>query len=812
MQNLDITEIKHAMKKFNLGQIEDQYIDKVGGKARGLDRLIKEGFCVPKGFVLFDIELDTDLEEATAFFEDSRLTRVAVRSSATAEDGEDCSYAGQFVTVLNVEGRLAFQDALKQCIGSLKTKLTDTYSKNFANSQKSGMTVVVQQMLVPECAGVCFTANPQDSNQIIVEAVDGLGEQLVSGEKSAVQYIEQIDTFHDFICDNSSKKIAPPLTKELLCQIYIQGLEIQSIMGVPQDLEWAVYNGKLFWLQARPITTLDSVLETEFNFDKDIIGHATTKFNIGEMLPGAVTPLSLTTTVYAIDWGIRRMLNIIGANKKMREIPDFGCVFSSYGHLFMNLTQLYRVANTTFLAGKKNIDFSICDRELVGDENGIIAGKKKWFIPRLYYSFRYIAFIMSYKKAIKQIDRLAKKFIITHDNTPQGLYNAIDKSLVDVNIAALLHYVTSGHGGAMSSAVTNALNKKLKCTEKSRSVLAQMLERIDGIESADILHSLSKVADTVLLEEPKAKNFSVEQLQDYLQLVNSKVKEAIATFMKRHGHRAVREAELRNKSWANDEVAFVKYLKTVINGTLPSAENASVPNLKAIAKENGFKGMQAGKIVYFAKQARAGVVNREFSKAKLIKVFDVLKSAYGSLATKLVEIERIPDEDIIYFLTHKEVGQLVKTQNPKLIKKALQRRRIIKQQATLTFKEVYVGIPVPYIIDYSASENKNILQGTPVSRGIVTGTARVVQSIEDAEKLQKGEIMVAEFTDIGWSPFYCLIDGLVTEVGSALSHGAVVAREYALPLVAGVAGATKLIQTGDIITIDGNAGIVLRRE
>jgi len=105
-------------------------------------------------------------------------------------------------------------------------------------------------------------------------------------------------------------------------------------------------------------------------------------------------------------------------------------------------------------------------------------------------------------------------------------------------------------------------------------------------------------------------------------------------------------------------------------------------------------------------------------------------------------------------------------------------------------------------------ESGDIMRGTAVSRGMVTGSARIVKNSEDAAKLQKGEIMVASFTDIGWSPYYCLIDGLVTEVGGALSHGAVVAREYALPLVSNIVGATQLIKTGDIITVDGGAGTV----
>ena len=98
--------------------------------------------------------------------------------------------------------------------------------------------------------------------------------------------------------------------------------------------------------------------------------------------------------------------------------------------------------------------------------------------------------------------------------------------------------------------------------------------------------------------------------------------------------------------------------------------------------------------------------------------------------------------------------------------------------------------------------------GSSISRGKATGKARVVRNVEEANSLEKGEIMVASFTDIGWSPYYCMLGGLVTEVGSALSHGAVVAREYALPLVSNIPFATQVIKTGDLISIDGYTGEV----
>jgi len=789
------------MKIFKLGQIENEYLDKVGGKARGLDGLIRAGFSVPAGFVLADIDLEKDLDTATEYYLESNLGIVAVRSSASAEDGQDFSYAGQFATLLNVNGEKEFKKAVRQCIESLYAVTAKSYGEKFGGNKSCTMSVVVQQMIDADCAGVCFTTDPNNTGNILIEAVDGAGEALVSGTAAAMQYSilkSEID---------SLTNVNPPLTVELVKKICREAIRFQEISKTPLDLEWCVKDDKIYWLQARPITVSEVCDIDEFNLTEDLTGYAITRYNISEMLPGAVTPLSLYTTVYAIDWGIRKMLKVAGANKKMKECPAFSCVFSANGHLFMNLSTIYRITRTTYLANVSSVDLSICDRVLGENEKGIVPGKNAWFLPRLINSFKYINFIMSAKKAKKLITKISGNFTIGDgDQTIQSLYNAITDAQNISNKAAYLHYITSGQSGAMSSATTGVLNKKFNNREKSRAVLAQMLERIDGIESVDILASLCRIAKAILQDDPKAKEFTVEQLKEYLQIADNNVKQLHTEFMNRHGHRAIREAELRSPSWANDEKAFLQYLKTVITGGMTEPVKQSPPDLKQIAKDNGFKGLKAGMLVYYAKQAREGVKNREYSKAKLIKIFDAFKKAYSKLAKMLVEIGRLPDEDAIYFLTHDEIGLLVNSENAGLIKKALQRRRLLKTQSQLQFAEVYTKMPQP--IAAKKIEAGEILRGTPVSRGVATGPARVVKSTEDALKLQQGEIMVAEFTDIGWSPFYCLIEGLVTEVGSALSHGGVVAREYALPLVANVANATSIIKTGDIITIDGEAGIV----
>ena len=973
------------MKIFNLGEIDNNYIEAVGGKARGLNNLIKKGFSVPQGFVLVDFDKNNkdNIVQATEYFLNSDLKKVAVRSSASAEDGADFSYAGQFKTFLNIDNVQDFAHAVISCIESLSNGPGKDYNNKFGDHSIK-MNVVVQCMIDADYAGVCFTQDPNNKENMLIEAVAGLGEALVSGEVSGEQYIVPLtliennnnylnqaelvgnnninqttpaessninqiiaaessnisqtalvennnivgatigrpqvstninvsthcnssaeatsgrplastnaadnsvilshSTEHFFeesveatnnrsqeasvveaigvdpgnadVADNcksvpkinnsvgrvdpdtpfkisnnigsyeqfcANKKLLIP---QMLHQICTQAIAIKNVFnGTPLDLEWAIQDGMLYWLQARPITTLEEAQEDEFDPQFNLIGHTVTRCNIGEMLPGAITPLTHSVSLFAIDWGLREMLRVAGAVKRTDDLPPYSCAFSTSGHLFLNLSTLYRLTNAAFLTDKNNVDFSICGRAL--EEQGVVPGKKAWFLRRLKNTFAYLKFVLSSKKARQQLIAIADNFTISKSNNAIELYNTIDKNKHISDRVALLHYITSAHAGAMSSALIKSLQKKISDIEECKTILAKVLEGIDGIESVDILASLKRIAKTILEENPNAVNYNTSELSLYLKNAGEQVQAACATFFHRHGHRAIREAELRNKGWAEDREAFLEYLKTVIASGKVEPEPLPAPNLEKIFKDLGFK--RTGKLMFFARQARQGVRNREYSKSKLIKVLNEFKKAYSQLATILVSDGKLPDEDAVFFLTHQELATLIinketwlNTQelaaneltelankaSAALVKKVLQRRRLLASQSVLRFREIYLGkpesLPVPTLADVG-----NTLQGTAISRGLVTGPARVVRNTEDAAQLKKGEIMVAVFTDIGWSPYYCLIEGLVTEIGSALSHGAVVAREYALPFVSNIQGAVSIIKTGDVITVDGATGKVV---
>ena len=259
---------------------------------------------------------------------------------------------------------------------------------------------------------------------------------------------------------------------------------------------------------------------------------------------------------------------------------------------------------------------------------------------------------------------------------------------------------------------------------------------------------------------------------------------------------------MRNRGWRDDELALMRNLHTVLVGRLTPGERRPFDPQSLFAR---FGFMKRRSLTWIGTNARRAVCEREYTKSRIIRVIDAFKVQYRALAALLVRDGLLPDEDLIYFLTHAEIGRLLDGES-ELCRRALSRRAVFPEAEELSYPDVSLGKPRP--LDPAAFASGEAICGVPVSRGRVVGRARVVHSVADAEQLTPGEIMIAAFTDIGWSPYYSIIAALVTEVGSALSHGAVVAREYGLPTVVNAKNATKILKTGTPILVDATRGSI----
>ena len=780
------------MKIYQLGQLPEEIYPSVGGKAKGLDMLVRQGFTVPEGFVITDTDL-IDEEAIYQAFDAMKAEKVSVRSSASNEDQSSASNAGQYETCLFVD-RSHLMESVKKCLESLNSRRVEDYARHFELKQGT-MNIVVQEMIDSDKAGVLFTAGPNNGSAILIEAVSGQGENLVSGQVTAHRY-------------EISRKYYRPCSDDLLNEyeikrLYETGKKVRTVFAEEKDLEWAIHNGQLYLLQMRPITTEIIDIE-EFDRDDDLSGHLFTKRNVGEMMPGAVTPLTLSTSAKAIDYGMRYMLYKAGVYSSPYEEKPLRLISSISGHLFFDMNLLYNMYAKVGIANPQSMNLSI-----MGEYHDYppITAKFSNPIVRGINSVKFLSYVMTGKRAMKRFDTMLTKVHFTETSSYQELYRSIDYNLAYLDESLIYHYASSSSSGSATSTLYMMLDKYFPDKKRYQSFLSHLLTNIPNIESADILSCLQEMAALIKKREPKAVDFSAGELLEFIKN-DAETNAKYQDFLARHGHRCIKEAEMRNKPWREDELPLMNYLQSIINSPMKLVQSEEKIDLR---KEFAFirNPLLKRASIIFAKRARQAVVDREYTKSQLIQIIDLFKQQYARLAKLMMTANVLTDTDLIYFLTHTEIGKLIDGDTT-LLAVAERRRKAYAIQENLSFDDIYIGKPTADVFD--VGQNDGVMKGVPVSNGECEGIVRVVYSIDDANKLQKGEIMVARFTDIGWTPYYSIVNGMITEIGSSLSHGAVVAREYGLPAIVNMKGATKLLKNGDRIRMDAGKGTVVLAE
>lgn len=766
----------------------------VGGKAEGLARLKADGFDVPPAFVVIGAtpgNVPDDLEEHYLAL---GARRVAVRSSALGEDSHDASFAGQYETVLDVEGTAELRAAIDLCLRSLGNARAAAYREHQRDAPSSRMSVVVQKMIDARAAGVLFTSNPVTArrDQVVIDAVAGLGDALVSGQATPDHWI----LTQDGVVTHREIRGDQPVLDDTELRRLLQGaLRAEAQYGTPVDMEWAFDRAnRLWWLQARPITRLPAdpnELDTRAHPD-----HVYTWANIGEMMPGAVTPLTYSVTGRGIDIGMQRTYRRIGAQVPPGDEPRYVGMF--FGHLFINLTTLAELSAHVAGSTKKQMCLAVCGRDVeeVTDPEPVSA------MRRAFNGFRYFGLLAASAKHRRELDRLRRDLALPRTGSAQRLHRAIDERLPQLWKAYELHLLSSASSGALSPILLGILAKGEDPSQAHHAELAALLAGAQDVESAHIAEGVERVIEC-LVDHPRAPEAFVDAAPDAaLAWLRSEhagpASEALARYLARHGHRAVRELELRQEEWAVDPTPLIQSIQSGLRARLQHPEAARSQS-RAAPQTHAHPVIRR-----LLPLAHAAIRSREHTKSALVDVTTRFKHAYRALGAQLVREGLLPDSDAVFFLTHAELGELLAGRTG-LADRATRRRETLSYQMPLQFPQVFRGKPNP--LDLSMRQSpEGALLGKPVSRGKVTGRARVVENLEDAAALEAGEILIAPITDVGWTPYFSLIAGLATDVGSAVSHGAVVAREYGLPAVVNLGNATRQFQTGDLVVLDGDAG------
>ena len=778
----------------------------VGGKAAGLAKLVRLGLRVPAAFVVVGASPGNLPEDLEARYAQLGGGAVAVRSSALGEDSADASFAGQYETILDVTGIDALRAAIETCLASLQNDRAAAYRRQSAHDDvEVAMSVVVQNMAPAASAGVLFTADPVTGrrDRVIIDAVRGLGEALVSGHASPDHYVlDRTGTTREAQLEGA----APILGEAVRRKLVASALAAEAAEGCPLDLEWAVDgDDEIHWLQARPITHLPpdpNELDTPIADPT----HVFTRCNVGEMFPGACTPLSYSFTARSIDVGMQMMHVQVGIQKAV--VPDMRFLIMNSGHLFLNLSTMSETATHALGSSADQLALSVCGRPVT--EFTIRGGEPPSRLRRTANGGRYIKYLLGQPKARREMRRLVTELSFPASETSSAAWQEIDRRFPFIYDAMHYHLISSASSGVLTPTLLGVIAGGREASEADHATVAALLAGADDVESADIIAGAERITHQIAAHPDGERSFTDAGPDAALDWIRSPAAGAAGAeferYLRDHGHRAIKELELRQPEWRADPRPVIRSLQVSLRQR-GSVRVRPTPSADTAPSDRGGTGRA---VALLARMARQAVRSREETKSGLVAVTTRFKEAYRALAALLVAEGLLPDADAAFFLTHDELGRLATDGETGLVPVALARRDAFAVQETYEFPDVFQGEPDRLDLDLEVptGESAGVVRGAPVSRGRVTGVARIVRNLDEAAGLQRGEILIAPITDVGWTPYFSLIAGLVTDVGSAVSHGAVVAREYGLPAVVNTRIATRVFATGDRIVLDGESGVV----
>ncbi|MFI0350152.1 PEP/pyruvate-binding domain-containing protein [Actinomadura sp. 9N407] len=787
-----------------LVELSDVIDARYGGKALGLAELAAAGFPVPAAFVIANAAagvLPVELEARYARMAASAETgAVAVRSSAAGEDGLESSFAGQYETVLGVHGYDELLAAIRHCAAGASAERAAAYRPGAGIS--GAMHLVVQEMVDARAAGVVFTADPAGGRRdlCVVDAVPGLGESLVDGSASSDHY--EVDRAGQIM----DRRIAssPALTDDEVMAVVAGARAAEARWGMPLDLEWAIdRTGEIRWLQARPITTLPGDLN---EMDSTVAGedHVYTRCNIGEMMPGAFCPLTASVSGQAIEYAMQ-MVQVAGGFQDSYHEDRWLQLGYFSGHLFLNMTE--GTALSSGILGNSLEQYSLSIAGRVVDE--LVPKPPKPLARRLVNTVRLTTFALSAGRAIRRLDRELARFEAPSAAEPAALLAELDAGIELYNEATLTHVRSSSRSAVAANVLEQTVMREAiragRSEDEGRSRAAAMMAGAADVESAVMLEHLDDVVGRLAGDPAAAEAFLERDAAEAVTGLTGgtgPISRTFNEFLRRHGHRGYRELCMRDRSWRDDPDGLGTIMQAMLRARLSAGDTVRP------TPASPQKGVSRT-VRMMARLARAGARGREATKSRMVQVAYLLSRGYGLLGERLAATGRLPDADLVFFFARSELPALAGTGDVQdLVDRASGRRAALPFQARLEFPDVSVGKPVPARLEPPEGSEDGVIVGRPACSGVVEGIVRVATTVAQARELHPGEVLVAPVTDVGWTPYFTLIAALVTDIGSSVSHGAVVAREYGLPCVVNTQGATRVLRTGDRVRVDGDRGTV----
>ncbi|PZC85674.1 hypothetical protein B5X24_HaOG215944 [Helicoverpa armigera] len=768
--------------------------------------------------------------------------RFAVRSSAVGEDSEELSAAGQNETILGCISDDDIIQGVQKCWASMFAFTSSYYRRQNGQPCLCGGGVVVQALVTPRAAGVMFTRHPAhgDPSRLLITANYGLGESVVSGAVEPDTII--LKRTRDGLLTISKKEVGsktqrvktegsgiamedvPEGERNVACITDAEALKLakigvtqEELWGAGRDIEWAVTENEIFLLQARPITSLDRWTEEELLHELDspiMADDDLTSFgNTGEVLPKPLTAMSYDIVNGPLCSGMERVM--VGDTGPIYDAP----VVITHNRCAMSLyNTIYRNTPKEIDVGIRMIEMSIHGHKVADGQiwKTALHRRPAHWLNHLKGIWLLLKTLVWSKWAMNDSIKIAQnaKFDIETQN-PKELLDIVSNTEDIMERVSYNHTTTSAaSSGSQFIAMTILLEGKTDFSAEQCNEIGALFSSGDVL-SAEVPVALAKIVQKLeasgLAEEFRAQD--PKKALDWLKhYAHDDIYIDVREFLEQHGYRAVMEFDLVTKPWVlvpEDMMKVLQNLYVASEGVKNTKSNQEVVDaLTSPQKANTKKILR-----WVLPLCHRTVRHRESTKAHLVLTIHKLRLAFIRLGKLLVKNWYIPNPDLVFFFRLHELQKYMAIRDPALLKKAVQRQQHYPSWCKLQFAELNTGWVErlqPKAPSLVAGDVR--INATSVFGGEVVARACVIKDLSEIGDLRRGDILITHATDIGWSPYFPLLTGIVTELGGLVSHGAVIAREYGLPCIVGAAYATDIFKTGDLVRLSGTKGLIEKVE
>ena len=752
-------------------------------KARHLEILKEQGFPVPR-FILVseNEEVDLSFSERDCF---------AVRSNFSSEDSGEHSFAGQFLTRLNVKREKieeAVQEVFASYDGSLdyKEKANRGKAEYDLKQQGKAETVLIQEMLFPEKSGVLFTKNPKGIlSEMVVVLGQGLGDKVVEDQ-------ENVLTYHYFPGEclyQEGQGTGLGLDEKELKILFSLGEKIEQLFQKPMDIEFAIENGKLYILQAREITTLDMQLPIR------ILDNS----NISESFPGICLPLSesFAGEMYS---GI---FTSLGRRFLGKRVSSYETVFQRMvggfsGRMYYEISSWYDILRLLPFSGK----IIPVWQGMLGVSNEEISFSKKkpsFFLKcRIALLFCYY-FIVSQRK-MKELDKFFQERYASYskrveeEEEAQELYRIFLEMKEDL----LREWDITLMNDMVSFISTHLYGKKT----------AFSLETMKPVRALSALKAVARKHGLDSEEYRRGKK----------------------SYISAYGDRIEGELKLETRTYRSNEELLDRWILDALETEETDCSEKDCEETSRMEKPSEQKQRKS----FLYRLAESSCNNREISRLHRTRCFGLMRRIVDKIGEKTIGFD-------VYYLSLDELKEFLfsgkdfslKIARERELRKAYERLPVLSRVKLLgkvdrdplageirvlsyeSFKGKSEKSSVPFSEEPRNFESKGKTESTPrvffgrgVSKGIFRGEVLKIKSLQEVRATEvKGKILLSYSTDPGWFPYLNMAGGLITERGSLLSHSAILARELEKPAVVNIPHIMEELQSGDIVEIDGDLGI-----